>query len=270
MISIRQISKSFGDQILFENASLQINAGERFALVGPNGSGKSTLFRIILGEVATDSGSLQIKKGISMGYMPQETAPISSRSVLAETLINIPCPDGRTTAKAKEILMGLGFKILDFERAVKTLSGGWAMRVVLARLLLESPDILLLDEPTNHLDLSSIEWLQDWLVSCNSAVFLISHDRNFINTVCSAIVSLENKTFRFYNGDYNFFLQESAAARQRLEAQYEQQREEIEHLKDFIARNRARLSTASRAQSAMKRLDKIELIEIPPDPKSVR
>ncbi|HUT85200.1 MAG TPA: ABC-F family ATP-binding cassette domain-containing protein [Elusimicrobiales bacterium] len=270
MISLYNIGKTFGSQVLFEDSCLQINMGDRFALVGPNGAGKSTLLRMILGEIEPDEGNIQTKKYISIGYMPQETAPVTELSVLNETLAICRSVDGRIEAKAKEILMGLGFKISDFDRSVKTLSGGWAMRVVLARLLLQQPDILLLDEPTNHLDISSVKWLEHWLCRCSSAVLVISHDRHFINSVCNAIISLENKMLKFYNGNYEFFVKESAAARIRLESAYKQQKQEIKDLKEFINRNRARLSTASRAQSAIKKLEKIKPICVPPDPKSVR
>ncbi|MFH1620066.1 MAG: ABC-F family ATP-binding cassette domain-containing protein [bacterium] len=270
MITARKINKSFGRQTLFEDASLQINEADRYALVGPNGAGKSTLFRMLLGEIEPDSGELQMKKGVTAGYMPQETAPISEKTVLEETLATSPEADGRTEARAKEILAGLGFENPDFGKKVNTLSGGWAMRVVLARLLLEQPDILLLDEPTNHLDLDTLLWLQDYLAGYPGAIFLISHDRSFINALCRAIVSIENETFKVYHGDYEFFLAEKAAARERLESASRQQQREISDMEDFIARNRVRFSSASRVQSMIKRLKKLERIELAPESKTVK
>ncbi|HOW28234.1 MAG TPA: ABC-F family ATP-binding cassette domain-containing protein [Elusimicrobiota bacterium] len=270
MITIRDVSKSFGYQTLFEHANLQINEGDRYALVGPNGSGKSTLFKMLLGEVEPDRGEMQMKRGVTAGYMPQETAPHTDQTVLEETLSTSMDADGRVEARAKEILAGLGFKNADFSKQVKTLSGGWAMRVVLARLLLEGPDMLMLDEPTNHLDMDALFWLQDYLAAYSGAIFLISHDRAFINKVCRSIVSLENQTLKIYHGDYEYFLAEKNAAKERLQAAYEQQRREIAEMEDFVARNRARFSSASRVQSTLKRLDKIERIELPPELKKVK
>src|SRR3989339_76646 len=249
MITIRNVSKSFGSQTLLEDASLQINEGERFALVGPNGSGKSTLFKMMLREEEADSGEIQFKKGVVVGYLPQENAPTSERTVIQETLDGGEDYSGRKEAEAKAILMGLGFKVSDFDRKVNTLSGGWAMRVAMARLLVKKPDLLLLDEPTNHLDLDSLLWLQDYLAGYQGAVFVISHDRSFINTVCNAIISVQDKTLRAYYGDYEHFLAQRQSEKDKLLSQWKQQQDDIAQMEDFIARIRARVSTASRVQS---------------------
>ena len=164
MITIRRVSKSFGEQRLLEDASLQINEGDRYALVGPNGAGKTTLFKMLLGEAAPDEGEISLRRGVSVGYLPQENAPVSEETVLAEALAHHEDPDGRLRAKAKAVLMGLGFKVPEFDKPVNQLSGGWAMRVAMARLLLQEPDLLLLDEPTNHLDLDSLFWFQEYLI----------------------------------------------------------------------------------------------------------
>ncbi|MFA6434538.1 MAG: ABC-F family ATP-binding cassette domain-containing protein [Elusimicrobiales bacterium] len=270
MITIRDIHKSFSSQSLFEGASLQINEGERFALVGPNGSGKSTLFKMMLREEEPDDGEIQFKKNVVVGYLPQENAPTSARSVVDETLDGAEDFDGRKGAEAKAVLMGLGFKVSDFGRQVNTLSGGWAMRVAMARLLVKKPDLLLLDEPTNHLDLDSLLWLQEYLAAYQGAVFVISHDRSFINTVCNAIISVQDKTLRAYYGDYEHFLAQRESEKEKLLSQWKQQQDEIAQMKDFIFRNRARVSTASRVQSMMKRLDKLELIQLPETAKTVK
>jgi ATP-binding cassette, subfamily F, member 3 len=270
MITLRNVSKSFGSQTLFEDASLQINEGERFALVGPNGSGKSTLFKMMLREEEADSGELQFKKGVVVGYLPQENAPTSDHSVISETLKGLEDYDGRREAEAKAILMGLGFKVSDFNRRINTLSGGWAMRAAMARLLVCKPDLLLLDEPTNHLDLDALLWLQDYLGTYPGAVFIISHDRSFINTICSAIVSVQDRTLRVYHGNYENFLAQRESEKEKLYSAWRQQQEQIEEMKDFIARNRARVSTASRVQSMIKRLDKLELVVLPTETKTVR
>ncbi len=265
MISIRNLNLSFGSQTLFEDASLRVNQGDRFALVGPNGAGKSTLFRLILGEMEPDAGNVDMRHGLVVGYLPQENAPVTDRPVLQEALLGLDAEDGRTEAKAKAVLMGLGFKIADFTRPLKELSGGWAMRVAMARLLVEEPDLLLLDEPTNHLDLWSLLWFQEYLQRYPGAILVISHDRAFINAVCSTVVSVQDHTLKAYPGDYESFVAERAAEQSRLESAHRTQQGEIRAMKEFIDRNRARLSTAKRAQSMMKRLDKVERIELPPE-----
>src|SRR3989339_1362389 len=153
MITLRGVQKSFGQHVLFQDASLQINEGDRYVLVGPNGSGKSTLFKILLGEEEADAGQFTIRRGAAVGYLPQENAPVSDQTVLDTALAHHEDPDGRLTAKAKAILMGLGFKVADFGRRLDALSGGGGMRAAMARLLMAEPDLLLLDEPTNHLDI---------------------------------------------------------------------------------------------------------------------
>jgi ATP-binding cassette subfamily F protein 3 len=263
MITIREVHKHFGSQTLFEGASLQINQGDRFALVGPNGAGKSTLFRMLLGEQQPDSGEIDMRRGMAVGYLPQENPPLEGGKIIDEALAHHADPDGKITAKAKSVLMGLGFKVTDFERDVSTLSGGWAMRVAMARLLLQEPDLLMLDEPTNHLDLESLFWFQEYLQYYPGAIFLISHDRAFINALCQGIVSVQDKTLKVYTGNYDAYLSERASERERLESAYRRQQEEIAEMQDFISRNRARASTASRAQSMMKRLEKLERIELP-------
>ena len=270
MITIREIHKHFGAQTLFEGASLQINDGDRYALVGPNGAGKSTLFRMLLGEQHPDSGEIDMRRGASVGYLPQENAPLDGGKVIDEALAHHADPDGRVTAKAKAVLMGLGFKVADFERDIRTLSGGWAMRVAMARLLLQEPDLLMLDEPTNHLDLDSLLWFQDYLQYYPGAIFLISHDRAFINALCRGIVSVQDRALKVYAGNYDDYLSQRAAERERLENAYRRQQEEIAQMQDFISRNRARASTASRAQSMMKRLEKLERIELPEEQKTLK
>lgn len=263
MITIRNAYKEFGYQTLLKNASLQINDGDRFALAGPNGSGKSTLFRIVLGQEELDKGELHVRKGIRIGYLPQEQTTFGDGSVLGETLAERDDLDGRLTAKAKSILAGLGFNAARFEKKISELSGGWAMRVAIARLLLQEPDLLLLDEPTNHLDLDSTLWLQDYLCQYQGAIFLITHDRAFLNTVCQAVVSIVDHDLRVHWGSYEDFLETREAEKEKLESAYKQQQKEIAEMEDFIARNLARLSTASRAQSMKKRLENLERIELP-------
>jgi ATP-binding cassette subfamily F protein 3 len=270
VITLREVHKSFGGQGLFEGASLQINSGDRYALVGPNGAGKSTLFKMLLGLETPDSGELQIKRGTVVGYLPQENPPVSDRTVVEEALSDFEEPDGRLVARAKAVLAGLGFNDAGLQKPVNTLSGGWAMRVALAKLLLKQPDLLLLDEPTNHLDIDSLFWFQKYLKYYPGAVFLISHERAFINEVCKSIVSVQDKSLKVYRGDYEFFVREREAENERIVSQWKQQQTEIAAMEDFIARNRARVSTANRAQSMIKRLEKMEKIQLPASARAVK
>jgi ATP-binding cassette subfamily F protein 3 len=269
-VTLRGVCKSFGEQGLFEDANLQINQGDRYVLVGANGSGKSTLLRILVGEQEADSGEVSFRKGFTAGYLPQENAPLSPATVLETALSSIEDPDPKTEARAKAILMGLGFKVADFNRRIETLSGGWAMRAAMARLLLMAPDLLLLDEPTNHLDIDALFWLQKFLQSYPGAVFVISHERGFINAVGKAVVALQDHTLKVYHGDYEYYLKEKEAERERVMAAYRRQQDEIADMEDFIARNRVRFSTASRAQSMIKRLEKLERIQLPEEAKTVK
>ncbi len=270
MITLRNVHKSFGGRTLFDGASLQINERDRFALVGPNGAGKSTLLKMLLGRMEPDSGELTMRRGLVAGYLPQENAPVSDETVLERAIPEERRRDDRAAAAAKAVLMGLGFKTSDFERPVKALSGGWAMRAALAGLLVLKPDALLLDEPTNHLDIDSLFWLEKHLKSYPGAILLISHDRAFINAICRAVVCVQDKTLKVYRGDYEFYLREQAAEIERIESAWKRQQEEIAKMREFIDRNRARASTAARAQSMIKRLEKLERIELPQRAPSVK
>lgn len=270
VITIRDLYKSFSSQELFEGTSLQINEGDRFALVGPNGAGKSTLFKMLLGEMEPDRGEIALRRGVVVGYLPQENAPSTDQTVLTEALAALHEPNDRTVAQAKAVLMGLGFRVTDFDRPVNALSGGWAMRVAMAKLLMQEPDLLLLDEPTNHLDLESLLWFQEYLLNYPGAIFVISHDRSFINTVCKAIVSVQERQLKIYYGNYEAYVVNREAEGERLKSAYRQQQEEIARMQDFIDRNRARASTANRAQSMIKRLEKMDLVELPENTKTVK
>ena len=240
MISVRGIKKSFGEQILYDGADLQLNAGDRYALVGPNGAGKTTLFKMLLGEEELEGGSIEWKRGAKAGYLPQENAPIGPDTVLETALAHRTDPDGRETAKAKKLLMGLGFRVGDFDRHLSELSGGWAMRTALARLLVEEPDLLLLDEPTNHLDLVTLLWFQEYLKTYPGAILMISHDRAFIDEVCQAIVAVEDKRLKIYRTNYDGFLAEREG-HERLLSAHKQQQDEILAMKESPARNRSRV-----------------------------
>jgi ATP-binding cassette subfamily F protein 3 len=267
VITLRGVSKSFGQQVLFENAALQINAGDRFALVGPNGAGKSTLFKLIMGLEQPDEGEVAMRQDITFGYLPQETPSLAGHSVLQEVVGE--ASDARRDAQAKKIMMGLGFKVSDFERPVSALSGGWQMRTMIGRLLLDEPDLLMLDEPTNHHDLESLLWFQNYLQSYRGAIFLISHDREFINAIVGRIVEVGERQLKIYTGDYESYLEQKKQADEQLRAAYDRQQKEIAELEDFIARFRAKASTASRAQAKLKYLEKMERIVLSEDVKTV-
>ncbi|MBK8423291.1 MAG: ABC-F family ATP-binding cassette domain-containing protein [Elusimicrobia bacterium] len=275
MLNVQDLHKAFGQQVIFDGASLQMNAGDRYALMGPNGAGKSTLFRILRGTDTPDDGVISYPRGLKVGYLPQETADIGDGTVIEETLAAFhgdadPATAERRGAEAKKILMGLGFRVSDFDRAATALSGGWRMRIAIARLLLEDPDLLLLDEPTNHLDLDSLLWFQNKLLESKSTLLLISHDRAFVNAIAHGILDLRERKLNKYPGDYeNFLAAREREEEQRLEA-YKRQQREIADAQEFINRFRAQAAKAPQVQSRIKWIEKQVLIEIPPEIRKVK
>jgi ATP-binding cassette, subfamily F, member 3 len=292
MLSIVGVSKSFGGRELLVDASLQVNRGERIGLVGPNGAGKSTLMNMILGREEPDKGEVTIDRRCSIGFLPQETAPVADEVVL-EIAINLH-PDIIATrralnryedhheahevdphthyaelngfeleARAKKILSGLGFRERDFERPARELSGGWAMRAHLARLLVQEPDLLLLDEPTNHLDLHSLLWFQNHLQNYPGAILMVSHDREFLNKLVDSIVELRSGTLTRYRGDYEQYLVQKDANEANLLAAYKNQQREIARLMLFVDRFRAKNTKATQAQSKLKQIERMEKIQAP-------
>lgn len=275
MLNVQDLHKAFGQQVIFDGASLQMNAGDRYALMGPNGAGKSTLFRILRGTDTPDDGVISYPRGLKVGYLPQETADIGDGTVIEETLAAFhgdadPATAERRGAEAKKILMGLGFRVSDFDRAATALSGGWRMRIAIARLLLEDPDLLLLDEPTNHLDLDSLLWFQNKLLESKSTLLLISHDRAFVNAIAHGVLDLRERKLNKYPGDYeNFLAAREREEEQRLEA-YKRQQREIADAQEFINRFRAQAAKAPQVQSRIKWIEKQVLIEIPPEIRKVK
>lgn len=268
MITIRHVSKSYGAQTLFEDISLQINERDRFALVGPNGAGKSTLFKLIMGLETPDDGEVALRSGVRFGYLPQET-PLLKGTTALEEVVGEEAGDNRREAQAKKILMGLGFKLKDFERPVCEFSGGWQMRIMIAKLLFDGPDLLMLDEPTNHLDLESLLWFQNYLESYRGAIFLISHDREFINALSDRIVELRQAKLHVYAGTYEDFVEQKKKEEEDLISAYKRQQKEIQDLEVFINRFRAKASLAASVQSKIKYLEKMERIELPPEQRTV-
>jgi ATP-binding cassette subfamily F protein 3 len=295
MLTLSEISKSFGARTLFEDVSLSINLGERIALVGPNGAGKSTLFSIILGTGEPDSGSVVIDKHTTLGYLPQETAATADETVLELAcsvteehgklmrVLSDGAKSGQTDSeeyhnalgryaelggyqlepKAKRILAGLAFRESDFNRPAREMSGGWIMRAHLARLLVMEPDLLMLDEPTNHLDLESLGWFQNYLEYYPGAILMISHDRAFLNALVDNIFEIRNKQVHRYRGNYDAYVEQRKARAEQHLAAYKNQQAEIAKLQEFADRFRAKASKASQAQSKLKQIERMEKLEAP-------
>ena len=293
MLSIKSISKAYAGRTLFSDVSIQINRRDRIGVVGPNGAGKSTLFSVILRDITPDRGEIAFEKGSRVGFLPQESAPTGDESVLELACSFSPefiaaakrlgalgansdeeptesdyevfeaAGGGGLIAKARQILNGLSFKDSDFERPAKELSGGWIMRVHLARLLVQEPDLLMLDEPTNHLDLHSLIWLQNYLQNYPGAILLISHDREFLNQLVRHILELENSRFTRYTGNYEQYLIQREANEVQWLAAYENQQKEIDRLMKFVERFRAKNTKATQAQSKLKQIERMEKIEAP-------
>jgi len=304
MLTLSGISKAYGGRVLFNDVTLQLNRGDVIGLVGPNGAGKSTLFSIILGEEGSDDGEIIRERNIKVGYLPQESAPVGDETVV-EVATSIT-PDFvklrriikawdadhpveaqhtedihddihdrynqlngyRVEAKAKQILAGLSFREKDFDRPAREMSGGWVMRAHLARLLTQEPDLLMLDEPTNHLDLDALLWFQDYLKSYPGAILVISHDREFLNSLVGSIVEIRQSKLMRYRGNYDEFLIQRAASEAQLLSAYKNQQREIAHMMDFVTRFRAKASKAAQAQSKLKAVERMDKIEAPIDDNS--
>jgi ATP-binding cassette subfamily F protein 3 len=266
MLTLSEISKSYGPRTLFENVSLQINREDRIGLVGPNGAGKSTLFSLILNEESPDTGTVSLYKNISLGHLPQESAPAGNETVLELAMADAQQDDAtgyELEPKAKRILSGLSFREKDFNRPLREMSGGWVMRAHLARLLTMEPDLLMLDEPTNHLDLESLQWFQEYLRHYPGAVLMISHDRNFLNELVTYILEIRHGKLIRYRGNYDEYVVQREAADERLAAAYKNQQREIAHMMEFVERFRAKNTKAAQAQSKLKQIERMEKIEAP-------
>ena len=299
MLTIRDLKMTFGGRTLFENASFQVNYGDRVALVGPNGAGKSTLFSIILKTRQPDAGTVERDEWTMVGYLPQEAEVIGDETVLdvatgkveelpvlekrlheLEKAGEVSSPeymeahakhdklnDPSVETQAKKMLRGLGFKETDFDRPAKEMSGGWAMRARLARLLVMEPDLLLLDEPTNHLDLLSLLWLQRYLKNYSGAILLISHDRQFMDEIITQVHEISERKLIAYTGNYTDYLRQREERYEQQMAAYKNQQKEIADLQQFIDRFRSIPSKASQAQSKLKQIERLELIEKPLAPR---
>jgi ATP-binding cassette subfamily F protein 3 len=299
MLTLSGISKAYGGQVLFAEAALQVNRQDRIGLVGPNGAGKTTLFSIILGTESPDDGKMSRERGVTLGYLPQETAVAGDETVIelatsitpdfvklrriikaweadhpVEALPAEEIHDNvhdrfnqlggyRLEAKARQILAGLSFRESDFERPAREMSGGWVMRARLARLLVQEPDLLMLDEPTNHLDLEALLWLQDYLQNYPGAIVVISHDREFLNRLVGSIVEIRQRKLIRYRGNYDGYLEQREAHEEQLLAAFKNQEREIGRLMEFVNRFRAKNTKATQAQAKLKQIDRMEKVAAP-------
>ena len=304
MIAFNNVSKQYGKQVLFVDASFQLNPGEKVGLVGPNGAGKTTLFRMIVGEESPDDGEVSVPKRLTVGYFRQDVEEMSGRSVLDEAIAGsgrvgalhheleslqhaMADPDRAgdldrilerfgavqeeyehlggyaLESQAREVLHGLGFDDASIDGDVGLLSGGWKMRVAMARALLGRPDVLLMDEPTNHLDIESIVWLEAFLKSLPGALFMTSHDRDFMNRIVTRIAEIDDGEITAYSGNYDFYERERALREANREAAYARQQAMLAKEQRFIDRFAAHAAKAAQVQSRVKALEKIERIELP-------
>ena len=271
MLTLADVAKSYGTRELFSDVSLFVARTDRFGLVGPNGAGKSTLFNLILGEEQADEGTIEWERGADFGYLPQESAPVGDETVLAIATSGkklVPETDDdydidwTLEPRAKKILAGLGFRETDHDKQAKSFSGGWVMRAHLARLLVSEPALLLLDEPTNHLDLEALLWFQDYLTRYPGGLVIISHDREFLNSLCNGILELRSSRLNKYTGNYDDYLNEKDARKEQQAAQFKNQQREIAHLQKFVDRFGAKASMASRAKSKEKQIERLKDVAV--------
>jgi ATPase subunit of ABC transporter with duplicated ATPase domains len=311
LISFSNINKQYGKQLIFVDASFQLNPGEKVGLVGPNGAGKTTLFRMVVGEEDPDEGEVSVPKKLTIGYFRQDVEEMSGRSVLDEAIAGsgrvgdlhhelealqhaMGDPDKADEmdtilarfgevqeeyehldgyaleAQAREVLHGLGFKDDQIDGDVGALSGGWKMRVALARVLLGRPAVLLMDEPTNHLDIESIIWLEQFLKSYEGALLMTSHDREFMNRIVSKIAEIDSGEIIAYSGDYDFYERERNIRETNQQAAFARQQAMLAKEQRFIERFKTHAAKAAQVQSRIKALDKIDKIELPKKRQIVR
>ncbi len=260
MIELINISKSYPTSQLYSELNLRLNAGDKVGLVGRNGTGKSTLFKLILGEEHPDSGDIAFPKGYKIGALKQYF-DFTEKTLIEETALALSEEDKYDIYKAEKILFGLGFTQDDLEKAPKAFSGGYQIRINLAKLLLTEPNMLLLDEPTNYLDILSIRWLKAFLKSFQGEVILITHDRDFMDSVCTHTLGIIRKTAFMIQGSTRKFYEQLSANEEHYEKQKIAQDKKIKELEEFIAKNKARAATATLAQSKVKILEKMEVME---------
>lgn len=302
ILNVTNLSHGFGDRAIFNNVSFRLLKGEHVGFIGANGEGKSTFMNIVTGKLQPDEGKIEWAKNVRVGYLDQHTVlekGMTIRDVLKSAFSYLFDMEAKMNemygkmgdaspeelealmeetgtiqdlldthdfyiidSKVEEVGRALGLEDIGFDKDVTELSGGQRTKVLLGKLLLEKPDILLLDEPTNYLDVQHIEWLKRYLNEYENAFILISHDIPFLNSVINLIYHVENQEINRYVGDYDKFQEIYAMKKAQLEAAYKRQQQEIDELKDFVARNKARVSTRNMAMSRQKKLDKMDIIEL--------
>ena len=309
ILQLEHIAKSFGGRTLFSGVNLRLEEFDRLALVGPNGAGKTTLLNIISGEDYPDEGRVVLAKGAQTGYLEQEAIEMGENPIFEEVLSAqeevlaaerrlheleaslgdnpdekqlAACGRARDVyenlggytleARVRQVMFGLGFKEKDLARMTTEFSGGWQMRIALAKLLVRNPEVLLLDEPTNHLDLESVTWLEGFLKSYSGTVIVVSHDRAFMDNMVDRIAEIDNGQINLYKGNYSAYLKTRAERIERLRAQRTKQIEEMRRLEAFVERFRYKATKARQAQERAARLEKLkaELVEIPEEKKTVK
>lgn len=309
ILQLESLSKSFGGRVLFHDVNLRLEEYDRLALVGPNGAGKTTLLKIISGQEDADEGKVVFAKGARVGYLEQEAIEMEDRPIfeevmasqveileaeqklyaLEEALGDNPTEQQlaavgrardayehlggyRIEAKVRSVMFGLGFKEEDMRRHTTEFSGGWQMRIALAKLLIRNPEVLLLDEPTNHLDLESVRWLEGFLRSYAGTVLVVSHDRAFMDNMVDRVAEVDNGTINIYKGNYSAYLKQREERLELLKAEKAKQDEEIAHLEAFVEKFRYKATKARQAQERVKRLEKIQAnrIVIPEEKKTVK
>lgn len=299
MISINNLSYYLGSRALFENASLHIKPKDKIGLIGLNGTGKSTLLKLIIGQIQQDSGDISMAKDCTIGFLNQDLLSFQSDdsilSVAMEAFSEVidiqhkidkilhkmetnyedklveqmsrlqeefEAKDGYVLqSKAEEVLEGIGFQTEDLQRPLKEFSGGWRMRVILAKLLLEKPSILMLDEPTNHLDLPSIQWIENYLKSYEGSVIVVSHDRQFLNNTINKIVEVSGRELISYPGNYDNYLEEKSLRNELQKNAFENQQSKIRQTERFVERFRAKATKARQVQSRVKALERMDKVE---------
>lgn len=309
MLQVKNLSLSFGQKAIFDKISFNINSDRRIGLIGRNGAGKTTLFKIIAGLSGFDSGSVDVQGGYKISYMAQEVVLLSERSILHEALSafgdlitdfeellelekklgdqkdlhddDLVCRYGalqnyliehgfkEKLVETKKILIGLGFGSGDLENSVNSLSVGWKMRLVLAKLLLEKADFYLFDEPINHLDLIAKDWFFQFIKNSNFGFFLICHDSYFLNGLCNQIFDVSNGKIKEYNGNYQDYLEQKSENERQTEQKYVEQQKFLKQRTKTIERFRASATKAKMAQSMLKSLDKVELVEFDKKSKNI-
>ena len=306
IMQVEHLTKSFGGRTLFSDACFRLEAHDRLALVGPNGAGKTTMLKVITGHEDADSGNVVFAKGAVVGYLEQEAIEMEDRSIFDEvissqqeileaeqrlheleaSLNENSTPEKldacgrareryealggyRLESQVRSVLFGLGFKEDDMARHTGDFSGGWQMRIALAKLLIRKPDLLLLDEPTNHLDLESVKWLEGFLRGYDGAVVVVSHDRAFMDNMVDRVAEIDAGRLELYKGNYSAYLKQRDERIERLRQQAERQAEEIAHMEAFIEKFRYKPTKAKQVQDRVKKLEKIERIVIPQEKKTV-